>query len=453
MDKRLIAMDKPNVSFDNLSQEVETICDDLQLLTSTAGPTRCVAKLNENFDPRIGRAKEFPLYAAMKEIVDRMNQESMANLQLFPDCGNIILVSGLPPGSIVDEQRIRKIPVALSSHADEITFLRKKESQILFPLCNAKPFEKYGIEHHKVKIFGFRGAGDEREFKEVGSAELHEREVRTRGTGQQLNKPKDLSQNNKKDKTAGIKTPQFEFYLQNVSCAEGLEEDKKELEGDLVIQDYDETIKNFGLNTIFHTKALDDRVGVLAHVYAMRELGKMKIPAKAIFVGDEEGVDADVSWARLARPSFRRYCREDGITILCDGFDGKNLHEFEKQECRHLDAALISPYRSEGKGAGDPGIFSLLRDNVVTLANEHGFEAVTTTDYVSRSLDPKIMDDFPYICSIDWSNGPVLTPTKTPDGYFNVCHVDESVSVRQIANIVGTTFWAVWFLNSKLERF
>jgi hypothetical protein len=447
-------MDKPTVNFNELSQEAKTICDDLQCLTSTAGPTRCVAKLNQSFDPRMGKTKEFPLYAAIKRIVDRMNQESRANLQLFQDCGNIILVSGLHLGPIIDEQRIKKIPVALSSHADEITFLRKKKSEMLIPLCNAKPFEKYGIEHHNVKIFGFRGTGDERDFKEVGSAELYEREGGTEGNGQDVGKAKDLSQRNKKDETAETKNPKFEFYLQNISYVKELEEDEKELEGDLVIQDYDETIKNFGLDTIFHTKALDDRVGVLAHIYAMRELGKMKIPAKAIFVGDEEGVDADISWARLARPSFRRYCREDGITILCDGFDGKNLHEFEKQEGRHLDAALISPYRSQGKGAGDPGIFSLLRDSVVALAKEQGFEAITTTDYVSRSLDPKIMDDFPYICSIDWSNGPVLTPIKTPEyGYFNVCHVDESVSIRQILNIVGTTFWAVWFLSSKLEGF
>jgi hypothetical protein len=452
--KLLTTMDKPGVTFDELSQEVKTICDDLQLLTSTAGPTRCVAKLSENFDPRIGKAKEFPLYGAIKEIVDRMNRESKANLQLFQDCGNIILVSGFPSGSTVDEQRIKKIPVALSSHADEITFLRKKKSEILFPLCNAKPFEKYGIEHHKVKILGFRGVGNDREFREVGSAELYEREVESEANEQKIRKAKGLPNRNRKGETAETKNPKFAFYLQSISYEKGLEEGKKEMEGDLVIQDYDETIKNFGLDTIFHTKALDDRVGLLAHVYAMKELGKMKIPAKAIFVGDEEGVDADVSWARLARPSFRRYCREDGITILCDGYDGKNLHEFEEQRGKHLDAALISPYRSEGKGAGDPGIFSLLRDSVVNLAEEQGFEAVTTTDYVSRSLDPKIMDDFPYICSIDWSNGPVLTPIKNREhGYFNVCHVDESVSVRQILNIVGTTCWAVWFLNSKLEGF
>jgi hypothetical protein len=443
-------MDKPSVSFDKLSQEVKMICDDLQLLTSTAGPTRCVAKLNKNFDPRIGKTKEFPFYQTMKKIIDRMNQESMANLQLFQDCGNIILVSGIPLESMADEERIKSIPVTLSSHADEITFLRKKNSEILFPLCNAKPFEKYGIKHHNVKIFGFREIDDERDFIHVGNAEFHVRQAKSLSVGQRIAEAKD-SHHRKRVESLEMKDPKFEFYLRNVSYEKGLAE--REMEGDLVIQDYDETNKSFSLDSIFHTKALDDRAGILAHLYAMRELGKMKVPAKAIFIGDEEGVDADVSWARLARPSFRRYSREDGITILCDGYDGKNLHEFEEQTGRHFNAALISPYRSEGKGAGDPGIFSLLRDNVVNLAEEQGFEAVTTTDYVSRSLDPKIMDDFPYICSIDWSNGPVLTPIETGGGFFNVCHVDESVSIRQLINIVGTTFWAVWFLNGKLQGF
>ena len=441
-------MNKPNVNFDELSEEAKVICEDLRLLTSTAGPTRCVAKLNQNFDPRIGKTKDFQLFAAIKGIVDRINRDSKSNLQLFQDCGNIILVSGLESGSVTNEQKIKKIPVALTSHADEITFLRKKKSPVLFPLCNAKPFEKYGIMHHKVKILGFRGVGQERAFQEVGYAELRMREVRAkRDTNVETGKPKtDLSPSNGKNKIAETRAPK-EFYLDNIVC-------KTELEGDLVILDYDETSKNYGSDTIFHAKALDDRVGVLAHIYAMRELGRMNIPAKAIFVGDEEGVDADVSWARLARPSFRRYCREDGITVICDGFDGANLHEFEKQEGQHLGVALISPYRSEGKGAGDPGLFSLLRDDVVPLAEGQGFEVKTTTDYVSRSLDPKIMDDFPYICSIDWSNGPVIAPIKTPEQeYFNVCHVDESVSVRQILNIVGTTFWAVWFLNDKLEGF
>ena len=325
---------------------------------------------------------------------------------------------------------VREIPVTLTSHADEITFLMKKDSEVLFPLCNTRPFSQYGFMHHEGKILGFRGEGDERVLREIGTAELHQR----------VKSPVDTKKSHE---------PKFEYYLKNVKGDE-------QREGDLVVTNYNLTQKDYGIDTIFHSKALDDRVGVLVDIYTVKELARAGIPCKAIFVGDEEGVDSELAWARLARPSFARYSKADGITILCDGFDGKKLSEFKDSEGKHLGAGLIVPYRSEGKGAGDPGIFSLLRDQVVPLAKKHGFEAVTTTDYVSRSLDPKIMDDFPYICSVDWSNGPVLTPivddSNPAQSYFNVCHVDESVAIRQVINIIGTTFWSVCFLNRKMVR-
>ena len=327
-------------------------------------------------------------------------------------------------------ENIKEIPVTLTSHADEITFLIKKDSKVLFPLCNTRPFSEYGFMHHEGKILGFRGEGDERVFREVGTAELHQKEK----------KPVDKKKSQEK---------KFEYFLQNIKGDE-------QREGDLVVPNYNLTQKNYGLKTIFHSKALDDRVGVLSDIYTVKELARAGIPSKAILVGDEEGVDSELAWARLARPSFARYCRPDGITILCDGFDGKKLYEFSEFDGKHLEAGLIAPYRSEGKGAGDPGLFSLLRDEVIPLAKKHGFEAVTTTDYVSRSLDPKIMDDFPFICSIDWSNGPVMTPTFVKDNpalsYFNVCHVDESVAISQVLNIIGTTFWSACFLHKKMVQ-
>lgn len=406
-------MSEPELSFDDLSKEVKAICEDLRVLTTEAGPTRCIAKLTKTLDPRLGKKKEFPIFDAVQKIVNRMNEgDERVNLILIQDCGNIILLSGFTQKPSNEE--IRNLPLTLASHADEITFLTKKDSPFLLPLFNAGPLIKYGIAHPEVRVFGFRGIDEEREFKEIGYGKLHK----------------------------AIREGKEVFFLDYVQGEE-------RIEGDLVIQNYDLTPDKYDLNTIFHSKALDDRVGVLAHIYTMRELSRYGIKAKAIFVGDEEGVDADIAWARLARPAFRKYCRSDGITILTDGFDGKNLREFKNRKGEHLQEALIAPYRSEGKGAGDPGLFSLLRDNIVPLSLKHGFEPITTTDYVSRSLDPKIMDDFPFICSIDWSNGPVMIPLN---GFLPVCHVDESVSIKQIVNIIGTAFWAVWFFNKRIEK-
>lgn len=405
---------EPELSFQDLSKEVENICKDLKTLTTTPGPSRCVAKFSEVSDPRIGLDKEFPLYKSVREIVNRMIKENeQVRLVLTQDYGNIILLSGYEEKPPLKE--IRKIPIALASHADEVTFLVKKGSPFLIPLFNAAPLVNYGISHPKVKVFGFRGEKEKRELMEIGRGEIS----------------KDIIENETK------------FFLKTY-------EGKEKKEGDLIIQDYYLTPDKFGLDTIFHSKALDDRVGILTHIYVLRELSKYNIKAKAIFVGDEEGIDKDVAWARLARPIFKKYCMEDNLIIVTDGYDGKNLHEFYHKRGKHLEEALVTPYRSEGKGAGDPGLFSLMRDHIIPFVTheERGFAAITTTDYVSRSLDPKIMDDFPNICSVDWSNGPVLIPDND---FFPVCHKCESVMVRQILNIIGTIFWAIYFFNDLMR--
>jgi len=422
---------EPDLNFDDIAEEVETICQDLHTLALKAGPTRCVAKLTEDFDPRIGRKKEFPIFQKVKEIVDRMNEEvqgerkEIPKLILFQDYGNIILISGFEKKPSPDE--IQNIPFVLSSHADEITFIKKKGSPQLLPLCNVNPLIEHRVMHPDVKVFGFEGVRDERSFREIAAGKL-----------------RDKKKTIKKD---GEKNEITEFCLEDIELVDQKREVK---EGDLIIQNYDLTPKKYDLDTILHMKALDDRVGVVAHLYTMRELNRYKIKAKAIFVGDEEGIDKDVAWARLARPIFRKYCKEENFIIVCDGFDGKQLDEFKKEKKgKHLQEALMVPYRSEGKGAGDPGLFSLLRDSVVNLSKKHGFEAATTTDYVSRSFDPKIMDDFPSICSIDWSNGPVAIPSG---GFYPECHIDESVSIRQVINIIGTTFYTIWFIDDGMRK-
>lgn len=460
-------MNNPIFTFKSLEEEVVNLCKDLRDLCNTPGPTRCVAKLSQKFDPRISSNNEFPFIVKLNEIIIRMNKKNPNGnkLFLFQDYGNIILVSGFKKKPSL--KQIKEIPFVLASHADEISYIKKKNSMEIIPLFNYLPIVNTGfdvfskatnvdehgtfslkssrgvIRHNKVKIFGFIGDKENRDFKQIGSGNIYRKvpddiDIKMEETNDHHKK---LLEEDKQKKS---------FYLENIEYSNPDLEKRGVLEGDLIIQDYDETEDNFNINSIIHAKALDDRVGVISHLYTLNELNKNGIAAKAIMVGDEEGVNSDIAWAKLSRPVFRKYCKEEDIIIICDGFDGKKLTEFEQEygfkngDCKHFDMALIAPYRSEGKGAGDPGMFALFRDEIIRLADENGFKAVTTTDYVSRSFDPKIMDDFPNICSIDWSNGPVVTPTKK---YYNECHVDESVSIKQVVNIIGTSFWTIHYLN------
>jgi len=434
------------LNFTDLSGEANKIFNDLRSFCSVPGPSRCIAKLSRYFDPRIGKDKEFPMFERMKHFIIEVNNENhdKSKLILFQDYGNIILLSGFREEPSLNE--IKNIPIVLLSHADEITYFKKMDSEII-PLFNESPLkeqlqkeERKRILNPKVSIYGFDGVSKNREFKRIGSGEIHIELIKSKNA---KNKGKD-----DKDKA--------KFYINEKDV--GLINIERPVKvGDLVIQDYDKSSDFQGLDSIIHAKALDDRVGVVSHLHTMRELNKLGIKAKAIFVGDEEGpAGPDIAWAKLTRPVFRKYCNEENIIILCDGFDGKKLSEFYRKNTNdenslvHLDEALIVSYRSKGKGAGDPGFFAMFRDEIVNFCKEKGFNASITTDYVSRSMDPKIMDDFPIICSIDWSNGPIVKPTTE---YFNVCHVDESVSLRQVINIIGTTFWTVLLLYRKINNY
>ena len=119
----------------------------------------------------------------------------------------------------------------------------------------------------------------------------------------------------------------------------------------------------------------------------------MRNSSKAILTSAEEGLPNDISWGRLVRPTYERFCTHDTLTLICDGADGKELKEFEDED-RCLSSAVIIPYTSFGKGGGDLGIFSRFRDDIIPKLKEIYEEdvAVTTTDYVSRSYEIKIMD-------------------------------------------------------------
>ena len=403
-----------------LSREKKKIYDDLEVLSNSPGPTRCIAKLDDKWDFRLGNQQNFPIYEIFSKIIQRINKTNKCNLIVKQHNGNILLISGF--NEIPPDDEIKAIPITLGSHLDEITFIVSKKSddkiQInnikgnkkIVPIFCVKPLESLydnnrGDSTWKLLgVYGFRTENDIREFKKIGEGILY----------------KDINE---------FDEDKIDFYV--ISEQIGLFK-----EGDLVLfENNSNQSQKYDNNDFFEGKALDDRVGVLSHIYTMRELAKLNIKAKAIFVGDEEGICSDLAWGKLTRPTFRKYCREDGLILLCDGINGHSLKELVSLENKHVTKAIIPVYIADGKGSGDPGVFSLIRDNILPkVESKFGFEGNTTTDYVSRSFDPKIMDDFSSILFIDWSNGLVKHRQS-------ICHFKESVSIEQIINIIGITFY------------
>ncbi len=403
-----------------LSRENNRIYDDLDVLSNSPGPTRCIAKFDDNWDFRLENQKNFPIYDVFSKIIQRINKTNKCKLIIKQHHGNILLISGF--NEIPSDDEIKAIPITLGSHLDEITFIVSKKSddkiQInnikgnkkIVPIFCVKPLESLYSNNQGdstwklLGVYGFRTENDIREFKKIGEGFLY----------------KDIN----------------EFDEENIDFYVISEQISLFKEGDLVIfENNSKQSQKYDNNDIFEGKALDDRVGVLSHIYTMRELAKLNIKAKAIFVGDEEGVCSDLAWAKLTRPTFRKYCREDGLILLCDGINGHSLKELVSLKNKYVTKAIIPVYIADGKGSGDPGVFSLMRDIVLPkVESKFGFEGFTSTDYVSRSFDPKIMDDFSSILFVDWSNG-LVKQRKS------ICHFKESVSIEQIINIIGITFY------------
>lgn len=385
---------RSQISIDNLAH-------DLERLASAPGPTQAVAKISQS-DPRLSEGRDFPITAVVKKVVNEINQAEDTDLTVFQHHGNLCVVGGV--GNAPSQKDIYDIPLTMAAHLDEITYLVSKRSHegytLLFPLCNAPK----RILHSDARIFGYRGPDADREFVEIGEGCIDIDVVRA---------PK-----------AREKKETYFYCLDTKASIR---------DGDMVIQDYgpDWVGQKGASHSIMGAKALDDRVGVTTTIHAVKELCKVGVAAKAILSGSEEGIGQDVAWARLARETFRSYCRKDGVVIICDGIDGVRLEEFERQKGSHLEEALVVPYTSFGKGGGDPGLYSLLRDIIVPTTQSWGFKVSTTTDYVSRSIDPKLMDEYPLMGFVDWSNGKVLHRDS-------VCHQDESVMMEQLVNIIGT---------------
>lgn len=401
------------MNFDNVQEHAKRIYTDLIELVKTPGPTGSCARVLTD-QTREAEQKEFPMTKMVRKIVERF--EASERIEIIEDNGNVVLVGGLKSKD-PNEDEIRNIPIVLGAHVDEVTYLvsdkSKGDFKVLIPLCSppTRVFSPtfHPFKHQEAQILGLRNG----ELRTIGYGNFH-------------------AMSKIKFRKKGITMEGWEYLL------EVKKEVQKVSPGDVAIQDYIDSKKYSGIDSVIVAKALDDRVGVVATLYAFGFLSQT-MPIKAILSGDEEGVPHDVSWARLILPTYRRFCKNDVFTILCDGINGADLAKDPSKKNDFLTEALLVPYTSNGKGGGDYRLFSLVREKVIPLCKKNNFEIRITTDYVSRSFDPKIMNEYPLITFIDWSNG-------LPGELSFRCHFHEEVVLKQILNIIGSIFWTSRYL-------
>jgi len=433
----------------NMEIDVRKLCENLIELVKTPGPTQACVRLSEN-DPRV--LGEFPIEKKIDEIVRKVDTEG--DLQVFTHMGNLLVVGGLreihTPPKEREIQEINDIPVTLGSHLDEITYIVTKKrdphlgSRLLLPLCNPP---KLGIERERrasmiisdllepdCRIVGFRS----RKFvDDIGTGKIYKIEEEA----------EEIEEKGRRSIVkAGTRRAEPIYFL-------NVEEEKENIiSGDMVIQDYGPwkgTSKEpQDLYDTLIAKALDDRVGCISCLYAIKELARKKIASKAILTSSEEGVPFDVSWGRLVRSTYAKFCRDDVLSLVCDGMDGKWLEEFSDEtiERKHVSRAVIVPYTSSGKGGGDIGVFSLLRDAVIErLKKDYGEDIATlSTDYSSRSYEVRIMDRWTMTGFVQWTCG-------IPGHPQAVCHNRESVLIKQVVNIIRTLVYATAYLNKIIK--
>jgi len=400
------------MNFDEILGYGEEIYETLIELIKTPGPSLSCARIINGSEKD---TNGFPISEKVKEIVNGFERSS--NIKIFEDHGNLVLVGGL---SSKDPRlsEIRNIPIVLGAHLDEITYLISNKTEddryTLIPLCSppTKAFSPdFDPFHHKeAKVLRLING----ELKTIGYGTFSAEPII--GTG----RDRGMTQKNWK-------------YLLKVERPGEIQP------GDVAIQNYGKFKKYEGTRSVIEAKALDDRVGTVAVLYAFRFLSKI-MPIKAILSGDEEGVPLDVSWARLILPTYRRFCKNDVITILCDGINGADITEFPNERGRFLSDAILLPYTAEGKGGGDYRLFSLIREKVIPICKKNKVNIRIMTDYASRSFDPKIMNEYPLIAFIDWSNGLI------GNRLFR-CHHHEEVLFEQVLNIIGSIFWTCKYLS------
>lgn len=146
--------------FDDVSGEIQNICEDLMKLACAPGPTGAVARIAEN-DPRI--SSEYPITQVIREIVEK-RFVSENNISFYEDHGNLVLISCNDDS--LTNSKIRSIPVVLTSHLDEITYLvceshkDDEKKYRLLPLCNAPkkilPTTNTPFMYKEARVMGAR---------------------------------------------------------------------------------------------------------------------------------------------------------------------------------------------------------------------------------------------------------------------------------------------------------
>ncbi len=148
--------------------DLNDICSNLVKLATTDGPTQAAINISrtQSEDPRI--KGDFPIFLETKRIIEELN------LSYLQDMGNLIVynrVKRMDNDNIQDE--IKKIPVCLGAHLDEITYLvsnsKSHGKRVLMPICAAP--KRTDLLHPKCKIVGFRHEKNG-EFCDIGTGSI-----------------------------------------------------------------------------------------------------------------------------------------------------------------------------------------------------------------------------------------------------------------------------------------
>ena len=421
--------------------DLKEIGTNLLRLAMTPGPTQAAIQVSRRENR--GDAADYPIFREVQKLLEKLDLRYERHL------GNLVVYEGI--GEVDDARldgEIMKIPTTLGAHLDEITYLatetKVNDSYVLMPIC--APPARTELINTECKIVGFRHEKNG-ELSDVGLGSLKAEYLEDKQKIDDLRRAYESLRNETScsESLKGTISYMLNEIIRNIlekaKFRYLLRTDADFMVGDMIIQDYNRTKREeLTSESLIHVKALDDRAGCIAVLYALKELATLGIPAKAVLTTSEEGVPKDVSWGRLVRPTYQKYCTNDGINIICDGIDGARLTEFEKRKDQFLNEAMVLPYTSLGTGGGDPYVFSTIRDVVLPRARKDGISALTTTSYVSRSYDAAIMHDFPLIGFIDWVNGKVMNPDAR-------CHLDETIKLQQIGNIIGMLVYAAAFFH------
>jgi len=251
-------------------------------LATTDGPTQAAINISrtQSEDPRI--KGDFPIFLETERIIEELN------LSYLQDMGNLIVynrVQRMDNDNIQDE--IKKIPVCLGAHLDEITYLvSNSEShgkRVLMPICAAP--KRTDLLHPECKIVGFRHEKNG-EFCDIGTGSI---EVEYVEGPAKIPNFYDAGMDKKIPEGQVVYRQIIDYLLTQEMQRQDheatfrylLDTDADYAIGDMVIQNYNLTeTSNFKPDSIIRVKALDDRVGCIAILYALKELDRLGYPER-----------------------------------------------------------------------------------------------------------------------------------------------------------------------------